>query len=125
MTITGLDASALTQRVQVSAGMARLQETGGTREFGVNELPEEFVRWQLDYKHSIYDAIERDEYIAFNAGPPAGSGHLGRDSLVPNLANKGVGFHAQGRAHRATTWHRWSRRWRESRNCPACRERNA
>ena len=86
------DAGALTQRLQVSGGVARLQEAGGTRAFEVRELPEEFVRWQLDYKHSIYDAIERDEYIAFNAGHLPVVATWSRESLVPNLANKGVGF---------------------------------
>jgi hypothetical protein len=58
----------------------------------VKELPEDFVRWQLDYKHSVYDAIERNEYIAFNAGHLPVVGTWSDESPFPNLANKGVGF---------------------------------
>ncbi len=82
----------LIQQVQVADGIARLQQNGATREFEIKELPDPFVRWQLDYKHGIYDAIERDEYVAFNAGHlPVVATH-GSGSMVPNLANKGVGF---------------------------------
>ncbi|MFQ5811314.1 MAG: hypothetical protein ACE5JM_16980, partial [Armatimonadota bacterium] len=92
MTMRRLDANTLTQQVRVSGGVARLQQNGHTREFEIKELPDQFVRWQLDYKHSIYDAIERDEYIAFNAGHLPVVATWGHQSLVPNLANKGVGF---------------------------------
>jgi hypothetical protein len=86
------DATTLTQQVQVLDGTARLNQSGDSRTFDVKALPEKFIRWQLDYKHSIYDAIERDEYIAFNAGHLPVVGTWETDSLVPNLANKGVGF---------------------------------
>ncbi len=92
MTTRKLDANTLTQQVQVSEGIAQLHRNGNIREFEIKELPEQFVRWQLDYKHSIYDAIERDEYIAFNAGHLPVVATRGNESLVPNLANKGVGF---------------------------------
>ncbi len=87
-----VDSDRLTQQVQVSDGIVYLNKDGQSRKFDVHELPEKFKRWQLDYKHSIYDAIERDEYIAFNAGhlPVVATWQL--DSPVPNLANKGVGF---------------------------------
>jgi hypothetical protein len=87
-----LNAGELVARVQVASGVAQLKEDGSARAFEVRELPEKFVRWQLDYKHSIYDAIERDEYIAFNAGHLPVVATWSRDSLVPNLANKGIGF---------------------------------
>lgn len=86
------DAKTLTQQVQVLNGTARLNQNGRSQTFDVKPLPEKFIRWQLDYKHSIYDAIERDEYIAFNAGHLPVVGTWETDSLVPNLANKGVGF---------------------------------
>lgn len=82
----------LIQQVQVLDGKAQLQQNGHARTFEVKALPDKFVRWQLDYKHSIYDAIERDEYIAFNAGHLPVVGTWAADSDVPNLANKGVGF---------------------------------
>lgn len=87
-----LEAAVLTQQVQVSNGVARLHKNGQAREFTIKELPDKFIRWQLDYKHSIYDAIERDEYVAFNAGHLPVVGTWESDSLTPNLANKGVGF---------------------------------
>ncbi len=87
-----MDANALIQQVQVTNNIARMKKNGNSREFPITELPPEFVRWQLDYKHSIYDAIERDEYIAFNAGHLPVVATWSQDSLVPNLANKGVGF---------------------------------
>jgi hypothetical protein len=87
-----MDAATLKQQVQFLNGNVRLNRNGHSREFEVKELPEQFVRWQLDYKHSIYDAIERDEYIAFNAGHLPVVGTWAEDSIVPNLANKGVGF---------------------------------
>ena len=90
-----LDAKTLTQQVQVLDGTAHWRQNGDARTFAVKELPPKFVRWQLDYKHSVYDAIERDEYIAFNAGhlPVVGTWEGDETgSLVPNLANKGVGF---------------------------------
>lgn len=92
MTTSGLDGSKLIEQVQVTDGVARMTTDGITREFAIKELPEPFIRWQLDYKHSIYDAIERDEYIAFNAGHLPVVATSGKNSLVPNLANKGVGF---------------------------------
>ena len=92
MAIDKSDANRLIKQVQMSDGVARLERNGQTRDFEVKELPEQFVRWQLDYKHSIYDAIERDEYIAFNAGHLPVVATWKDGSLVPNLANKGVGF---------------------------------
>lgn len=91
--MTAVDTHTLTQRVQVTGDIARYHSEGGDeREFPVKELPEQFVQWQLDYKRGVYDAIERDEYIAFNAGhlPVVGTGD--GEQLVPNLANKGIGF---------------------------------
>jgi hypothetical protein len=87
-----MDAQTLTQRVQVKNGIATLRAAGEESQFEVKELPERFVRWQLDYKHKIYDSIERDEYVAFNAGHLPVVGTSSPDGLVPNLANKGVGF---------------------------------
>jgi hypothetical protein len=87
-----LEATALTQQFQILDGIARLTKNGREREFEIKELPPKFIRWQLDYKHSVYDAIERDEYVAFNAGHLPVVGTRDNDSLVPNLANKGVGF---------------------------------
>ncbi|MFQ5569927.1 MAG: hypothetical protein ACE5G0_09645 [Rhodothermales bacterium] len=89
---TTLDAATFTQQVQVVNGIARLVQNEHTQTFDITELPSKFVRWQLEYKHRIYDAIERDEYVAFNAGHLPVVGTWGRESAVPNLANKGVGF---------------------------------
>jgi len=90
--VDAAESKRLIEQVQVENGVARLNIHGATREFEVQELPEGFRRWQLDYKHSIYDAIERDEYIAFNAGHLPVVGTWESESIVPNLANKGVGF---------------------------------
>lgn len=87
-----IDATKITSHVRVTDGIARYQKDETARQIEVLELPDQFVRWQLDYKHSIYDAIERDDYIAFNAGHLPVVATWTRDSLVPNLANKGVGF---------------------------------
>jgi hypothetical protein len=78
--------------VEVAGGVARLRRNGEVREVAIKELPEALVRWQLEYKRGIYDAIERDEYVRFNAGhlPVVGTWSEGSD--FPNLANKGVGF---------------------------------
>jgi hypothetical protein len=40
----------------------------------------------------VYDAIEKDEYIAFNAGHLPVVATMNDEGLIPNLANKGVGF---------------------------------
>lgn len=82
----------LTEKVQVRNGIATIRHAGKTTELPIQELPEKFIQWQLDYKHSVYDAIERDEYVAFNAGHLPVVGTWAEDSIVPNLANKGVGF---------------------------------
>jgi hypothetical protein len=87
-----LDVKTLTQQVQVANGVAQLHQNGRVLDFEIRELPEKFIRWQLDYKHSIYDAIEKDEYIAFNAGHLPVVGTWDGKSHFPNLANKGVGF---------------------------------
>jgi hypothetical protein len=87
-----MDVQTLTQRVQVKDGIATLRGTAGDTQLEVKELPEKFIRWQLDYKHKIYDSIERDEYVAFNAGHLPVVGTWNPEGLVPNLANKGVGF---------------------------------
>lgn len=89
---TTLSKAALTQQVQVTDGVAKIDKSGLAMEFQVQELPDAFVRWQLDYKHSIYDAIARDEYVAFNAGHLPVVGTWQEGSITPNLANKGVGF---------------------------------
>lgn len=86
------EAKMLTERIKVANEKAIFSDNGASREFEIKELPEKFIRWQLDYKHKIYDAIENDEYIAFNAGHLPVVGTWDEDSLVPNLANKGVGF---------------------------------
>jgi hypothetical protein len=81
------------QRFEIVGNKARLLEGDAVlREVGIQALPDHFVQWQLDYKRRIYDAIEKDQYIAFNAGHLPVVATLGEDSLVPNLANKGVGF---------------------------------
>ena len=87
-----LEPGTLTQRVQVVNGKAKVNQNGGTREFEIKQLPNKFIRWQLEYKHRIYDAIEKDSYVAFNAGHLPVVGTWNSESLVPNLANKGVGF---------------------------------
>jgi hypothetical protein len=78
--------------VEVAGGVARVRRNGEVREVAVKELPESFVRWQLEYKRGIYDAIERDEYVRFNAGHLPVVGTWSEGSPFPNLANKGVGF---------------------------------
>ena len=83
-------------RIEIVDGSARLVEDGVvTRELEIKALPDQFVQWQLDYKRRIYDAIEKDEYVAFNAGHLPVVGTLDEGGLVPNLANKGVGFTPQ------------------------------
>ena len=79
-------------RVEVAGSVARVRTNGDVSELEIKELPESFVRWQLDYKHGIYDAIERDEYVRFNAGHLPVVGTWGEESTFPNLANKGIGF---------------------------------
>ena len=86
------EAKVLTERVKVKNDKAVFSQNGSSQNFEIAALPEKFIRWQLDYKHKIYDAIEKDEYIAFNAGHLPVVGTWDEDSLVPNLANKGVGF---------------------------------
>jgi len=93
--MTDVQAHGATRRVEIAGDIARYVEAGSaTREFPIRELPEQFIQWQLDYKRRIYDAISKDEYIAFNAGHLPVVGTLsGEDQAVfPNLANKGVGF---------------------------------
>jgi hypothetical protein len=90
MTDIGVETSG--QTVEVVGETARLLEQGAViREFAIRELPEKFVHWQIEYKRGIYDAIEKDQYIAFNAGHLPVVGTIG-DAPAPNLANKGVGF---------------------------------
>ena len=80
-------------QMEIAGDAARLVENGEVaHEFTIRELPEQFIQWQLDYKRRIYDAIEKDEYIAFNAGHLPVVATLNDDGLIPNLANKGVGF---------------------------------
>ena len=76
----------LVSQVEVVDGVARVRHNGGVREFAIKELPESFVRWQLDYKHRIYDAIEKDEYVRFNAGhlPVVGTWS---GELIPRLVD--------------------------------------
>jgi hypothetical protein len=90
MTVT--EARMLTEQVKSKDGVINYKQNGATQKFEIKELPEKFIRWQLDYKHKIYSAIEKDEYIAFNAGHLPVVGTWDEGSLVPNLANKGVGF---------------------------------
>lgn len=93
--MTAVDQPTTMQRVDVVNGTARLLEDETVvRVLAITELPDTFVQWQLDYKRRIYDAIAKDEYIAFNAGHLPVVGTMGDQGagLVPNLANKGVGF---------------------------------
>ncbi len=84
--------TASARQVRISGGHVTIDHGGEQQRHEIRELPKKFVRWQLDNKNSIYDAIERDEYVAFNAGHLPVVGTWGPDSLVPNLANKGIGF---------------------------------
>lgn len=91
--MTDVEARPLTRRVVVEGQTARLLEGAEVvRELPIRELPEQFVQWQLDYKRRVYDAIARDEYVAFNAGHLPVVGTWDGQGTVPNLANKGVGF---------------------------------
>jgi len=87
-----MSAADVLPQVEVAGGVARVRTNGDLSELEIKELPETFVRWQLDYKHRIYDAIEKDEYVRFNAGHLPVVGTWGEDSIFPNLANKGIGF---------------------------------
>lgn len=78
--------------VQIADGFVSLRRDGGAVDYKIKELPGKFVRWQLEYKKSIYDAIENDHYVAFNAGHLPVVGTWDDEAAVPNLANKGVGF---------------------------------
>jgi len=81
----------LVKRLQIKNSTITIE--GNTeKSYGIKELPQNFVRWQLDYKNSIYDAIEKDEYIAFNAGHLPVVGTWNEELGFPNLANKGIGF---------------------------------
>ncbi len=82
----------LSRQVRVLGDRITIDRGGERRQLEIRELPKKFVRWQLDNKRRIYDAIERDEYVAFNAGHLPVVGTWGPESLVPNLANKGIGF---------------------------------
>jgi hypothetical protein len=79
-------------RVEVTGSVAKLEMNGESSALEIKELPQNFVRWQLDYKRGIYDAIEKNEYVAFNAGHLPVVGTWSAGSAFPNLANKGVGF---------------------------------
>jgi len=79
-------------KVSIKDNTVSFEKDGKLNDFVVSELPQKFVRWQLDYKNSIYDAIEKDEYIAFNAGHLPVVGTWNPSSGFPNLANKGIGF---------------------------------
>ncbi|HEX9729915.1 MAG TPA: hypothetical protein VGA37_15570 [Gemmatimonadales bacterium] len=91
--MTGTQSDSLTRQVQVEGDIACLAQPGEpAREFAIKELPQHFVTWQLAYKRGIYDAIEQDEYVPFNAGHLPVVGTWSAERAVPNLANKGVGF---------------------------------
>ena len=91
--MTDVDVRTVSRRVEVAGDTARLMEDGAVvRELAIRPLPEKFVQWQLDYKRRVYDAISRDEYVAFNAGHLPVVGTWDDAKLVPTLANKGVGF---------------------------------
>ena len=91
--MTTIESRRLIEQVQVADGVARWTRDGAVvRELPIKPLPERFIDWQLAYKRRIYDAIEKDEYIRFNAGHLPVVGTWDADVLVPNLANKGVGF---------------------------------
>ncbi len=87
-----LTTARLTTQLQVEGQVARYYGPEGVQEFPIRELPERFIRWQLDYKHKVYDAIEKDAYIPFNAGHLPVVGTWDGETAFPNLANKGVGF---------------------------------
>jgi len=78
--------------VEIQDGQAHWHANGESRTLDIKELPEAFTSWQVQYKRGIYDAIAKDEYIHFNAGHLPVVGTWNRDGLVPNLANKGIGF---------------------------------
>ncbi|MCZ6705535.1 MAG: hypothetical protein O6942_06515 [Bacteroidetes bacterium] len=82
----------LLDRVTIDGDMVSVHTEGVSQDFKIQELPDEFVRWQLDMKHSIYDSIEKNEYIAFNVGHLPVVGTWSADGHFLNLANKGIGF---------------------------------
>ena len=91
--MTDVQVPTLGRRIDVAGDTARLLEDGAVvREIEIKSLPDQFTQWQLDYKRRIYDAIEKNEYVAFNAGHLPVVGTWDDEKFVPNLANKGVGF---------------------------------
>ncbi len=91
--MTDVKIPAATRRIEVVDNTARLVEDGAvTRELEIKALPDQFTQWQLEYKRRVYDAIEKNEYVAFNAGHLPVVGTWDDQKMVPNLANKGVGF---------------------------------
>ena len=82
----------LLDRVTIDGNTVSVHTEGVSQDFQIQELPDEFVRWQLDMKHSIYDSIEKNEYIAFNVGHLPVVGTWSADGHFLNLANKGIGF---------------------------------
>ncbi len=87
-----IDQKIIEERINVDGNVGTLSMNDTVQNFNVLELPEDFIRWQLDYKHGIYDAIAKNEYIAFNAGHLPVVGTWNHGSKFPNLANKGIGF---------------------------------
>jgi hypothetical protein len=81
----------LTNRLRIKDNIISI-DGDDTHSYEIKELPQNFIRWQLDYKNSIYDSIEKDQYIAFNAGHLPVVGTWNEESAFPNLANKGIGF---------------------------------
>jgi len=79
-------------RVSVTDNVASVALDDRTDTLSVQELPDDFKKWQLDYKNGVYDAIEKNEYIAFNAGHLPVVGTWADGGIFPNLANKGIGF---------------------------------
>jgi hypothetical protein len=78
--------------VRIEDGHGVVESSDSHRAFELQELPSRLVEWQLESKLKVYDAIERDEYIAFDPGHLPVVGTWDAALTAPNLANKGVGF---------------------------------
>lgn len=78
--------------VEVLGDRVKVKTGEGLMEYPLRELPEEFIRWQLEYRREVYDKIARGEYVDFHAAHLPVVATSDGQSPFPNIANKGIGF---------------------------------
>ncbi|MFQ5797607.1 MAG: hypothetical protein ACE5H0_02815, partial [Bacteroidota bacterium] len=83
----------INQNMKVVAGEIEFHRNGGVLRFRSQQLPDEFMEWQLQARESIFDQMARGKHpVTFGAHLPVVATMSDNEPFSIHTSNKGTGF---------------------------------